>query len=49
MSFLLFSGIEKNSSNLVLLNYRFYTKESRLTHGVSPNEKSEEPVCVQEV
>jgi len=28
--------------------HRFYTKESRLTHGVSPNAKSEEPVCGQE-
>jgi len=29
--------------------HRFYTKESRLTHGVSPNAKSDEqPVCGQE-
>lgn len=28
--------------------HRFYTKESRLTHGGSPNAKSEEPVCGQE-
>merc|ERR1712168_265420 len=28
--------------------HRFYTRESRLTHGVSPNAKSEDPVCGQE-
>merc|ERR1712136_503226 len=28
--------------------HRFYTCESRLTHGVSPNAKSEDPVCGQQ-
>lgn len=39
-----YTMLHKDPSQL----HRFYTKESRLTHGVSPNAKSEEPVCGQE-
>ncbi|XP_057313957.1 ras GTPase-activating protein-binding protein 1-like [Hydractinia symbiolongicarpus] len=39
-----YTMLHKDPSQL----HRFYTRESRLTHGVSPNAKSEDPVCGQE-
>lgn len=39
-----YTMLHKDPSQL----HRFYTRESRLTHGVSPNARSEDPVCGQE-